>query len=177
MTSTSIATARLNLQPFPLNSDTFRVALHELLSDADVMRYMERERHADSWATSLYIGRAYELEQYNRGRALAIWERAGRFVGVLSMASDKPHEIVFGGYLSPSAQRKGYALEVTAAIAEWAFANAHVRRLAAQCDVRNAGAAKVLERAGFQLEGRLARAWPGFGGEEPRDVFSYSITR
>lgn len=175
----AITTERLSLQPFPRNSELFNRAMHELLSNADVMRFMSMKRSADAWDTGVYLGKCYELEQYGRGKAFALWERegVGRFVGVATLGFDQPHSVLFGGYLHVEAQRKGYGVEATRAITEWALALERIYRVHAQCDVRNDGAIKVLERAGFKAEGVLARAWPGFGGEEPRDVLSYSVTR
>lgn len=172
-----ITTERLELKSFPANSEVFARALHEICADVEVMRFMNVPPHADAWATSLYIGKCAELELYKRGRAMALWERgSGRFVGVLNLAFEQPHAVAFGGYLHRDTHRKGYGVEATRAVAEWALVDPRIYRVSAQCDVRNDGAAKVLERAGFTLEGRLARAWPGFG-EEPRDVFSFAITR
>jgi RimJ/RimL family protein N-acetyltransferase len=173
-----IATERLQLRPFPKGNESFVLAVHTLLGDPEVMQFMNMKRSADAWDTSKYIGACAELERYNRGRAFALWDaKVGRLVGVATLAFDQPHSAVFGGYLYPSAQRHGYGVEATKAITQWCFAMPGLWRVAAQCDVRNGGAVKVLERAGFTLEGRLGRAWPGFGGEEPRDVFSYAVTR
>jgi ribosomal-protein-alanine N-acetyltransferase len=171
-----LATERLELHAVP-RERSFVPALHELLRDPEVMRWMNVPPHRDTWETERYLGAWSEHAHYGRGQACAVYERQGPvFVGLLTLSAESPHSVAFGGYLHRSAQRKGYAVEVTRAVTEWALANERTYRVSAQCDVRNDGASKVLERAGFTCEGVLKRAWEGFG-EEPRDVFSYSVTR
>lgn len=50
---------------------------------------------------------------------------------------------------------QGYITEAVRGIAQFAFARFGARRLEIWCDVRNERSARVAERAGFRLEGRL----------------------
>ncbi len=172
----SLATERLQLAGFPRGERSFVPGLHRLLSDPELMRFMNMETHHEPWDTAVYAGECAMLERHG-GHACAIYERdGGAFVGVLTLAPDTAHSWIFGGYLQRTAHRKGYALEVTRAVAEWALTQERCHRVSAQCDVRNAAAVAVLERAGFELEGLLKRAWAGYG-EPPRDAYSYAVTR
>jgi len=82
-------------------------------------------------------------------------------------------------YLLDSRQwGKGYATEAARAIVEWAFSVPVIRRVWATCDTQNVASARVLEKAGLQLEGTLRRAIvrPNLGNE-PRDAFIYARVR
>ncbi|MDF3141807.1 MULTISPECIES: GNAT family N-acetyltransferase [unclassified Streptomyces] len=55
--------------------------------------------------------------------------------------------------LRPDLHRRGYALEAVQAILEYLFTKG-LHRVSADCDTRNSPSARLLERAGFQLEGQ-----------------------
>jgi RimJ/RimL family protein N-acetyltransferase len=72
----------------------------------------------------------------------------------------------------------GLISEALTAVAEWAMAQPDIRRLGAVCDVENLASARVMEKAGLEREGILRR-WilhPNISSE-PRDCYSYAITR
>jgi ribosomal-protein-alanine N-acetyltransferase len=54
---------------------------------------------------------------------------------------------------------RGYASEAATALLDWGFAHMGLNRVEADIDPRNAGSARVLERLGFALEGRLRERW------------------
>jgi Acetyltransferases, including N-acetylases of ribosomal proteins len=58
-----------------------------------------------------------------------------------------------GGTLTPALHGSGYAIEALQAILEHLF-NKGLHRVSAECDTRNTPSARLMERAGFQLEGR-----------------------
>lgn len=69
--------------------------------------------------------------------------------------------VEIGFSVIPSARRQGFATEIVAALADYAFASGHVTAVIAQTTLANAASVKVLERAGFQMTGP---------GEEPDTV-------
>ncbi|MDJ0345149.1 GNAT family protein [Streptomyces sp. H10-C2] len=59
-----------------------------------------------------------------------------------------------GVTLAAGRQRSGYAIEAVRAVLEDLFTRRGLHRVSAECDARNTRSAQLLERAGFQLEGR-----------------------
>ncbi|MFI1169656.1 GNAT family N-acetyltransferase [Streptomyces sp. NPDC020801] len=66
---------------------------------------------------------------------------------------DNRMQAELGGTLRPALHGSGYALEVMQAILEHLF-DKGLHRVSAECDARNTPSARLMERAGFQLEGR-----------------------
>ncbi len=73
---------------------------------------------------------------------------------------------------------KGYATEALLAVIDAGLAFPEVNRVAAVCDVENLASAQVMEKAGMVREGVLQRhmVHPNIS-DEPRDVYSYAITK
>jgi [ribosomal protein S5]-alanine N-acetyltransferase len=68
--------------------------------------------------------------------------------------------------------------EVLSLAARWAMRQTDIWRIGAVCDVENRASARVMEKAGFAREGILRR-WlvhPNIS-DEPRDCYSYALTR
>ena len=83
------------------------------------------------------------------------------------------------GYVIARAEwGKGYATEALRAVIEDGLALPEIARVVAVCDVDNAASVQVMEKAGMVREGILARHMvaPNIS-DEPRDVFSYTITK
>ena len=65
------------------------------------------------------------------------------------------HEAEIGYELSPNQWGRGYATEAVAAILRFGFTELGVHRVSAWLVADNVASARVLEKNGFQLEGRL----------------------
>lgn len=65
------------------------------------------------------------------------------------------HEAEIGYELAPDQWGRGYATEAVAAIIHFGFAELGVHRISAWLVADNIASARVLEKCGFQLEGRL----------------------
>jgi RimJ/RimL family protein N-acetyltransferase len=68
--------------------------------------------------------------------------------------------------------------EALSEVVTWSLRQDGVWRVGAACDVENPASARVMEKAGLAREGVLRR-WlvaPNLG-PEPRDRFSYALTR
>lgn len=70
-------------------------------------------------------------------------------------ASPDAHEAEIGYELSPDHWGRGYAGEAVAEIVRFGFAELGVHRITAWLVADNVASARVLEKNGFQLEGRL----------------------
>lgn len=117
------------------------------------------------------------------------WEEGREFVWVfVEKASDRlvgslaarpgPHGVDLGYLVAREWWGRGFMTEVLDAVVPWWLARDGVFRVWATCDVENLASARVLEKAGFQLEGTLRR-WdrhPNLG-DEPRDVLCFSRIR
>lgn len=65
-----------------------------------------------------------------------------------------------GFTLARGHQGHGYATEAVTALLDRLFTVEGLRRVSAECDARNTASARLLERAGFRLEGRRpAHTW------------------
>ena len=84
-------------------------------------------------------------------------------------------EADIGFELSPEHWGCGYATEAATAMAEFAFRELGVRRLSSWCIAENAASARVLEKLGMSLEGRLPAA-EHFKGRD-WDTLLYGMTR
>ena len=83
------------------------------------------------------------------------------------------------GYaLAEPAWGQGIMTEVVQTLAQMVLHEANVARLSAVCDVENLASARVLEKSGMLLEGRLRRhtVHPNVS-DQPRDVYLYARTR
>jgi RimJ/RimL family protein N-acetyltransferase len=70
---------------------------------------------------------------------------------------------------------RGYITEAVLGITEFAFDTLGARRVEIRCDSRNVPSARVAERAGFELEGRLHNNEIGNDGR-PRDTLIFALT-
>lgn len=90
----------------------------------------------------------------------------------------KGHTADAGYVLARPAWGKGYATEALQAVIDAGLSFPAVYRVAAVCDVENLASARVMEKAGMVREGVLRRymVHPNIA-EEPRDCYSYAITK
>lgn len=89
--------------------------------------------------------------------------------------ADNPYPEVGFGIPQASEQGKGYAKESLRLLVDYLFAGYPVERIMAFTDQENASARHVLEKNGFQLEGKLRRSM--FRDGQWRDMLIYGILR
>jgi RimJ/RimL family protein N-acetyltransferase len=153
-------------------------ALHDVFSNADVMRYWSR-------LPFTHEGEARELlaaiERAFIAQTLFQWgivlKDDDRVIGTCTLAQvDASNLRAELGYALGRAQwgqgLMGEALEVLLA---FAFGDLGLRRLEADVDPNNARSVRTLERLGFQREGYLRERW--FVGGEVQDAFLYGLLR
>jgi ribosomal-protein-alanine N-acetyltransferase len=97
-------------------------------------------------------------EQPRRKFQLAVvLKDTGQLIGNCGIrkASVDAHEADIGYELSPDHWGHGYATEAARAIGQFGFAELKVHRIWAWCIADNVASARVLEKIGLKLEGRL----------------------
>ncbi|RIX76434.1 GNAT family N-acetyltransferase [Acidovorax cavernicola] len=180
-------------QPYPSRIETDRLVLRPprpedaaalfaaYTQDAQVCRYMVWKPHAALSETQDFV--AYCIEGWQRGSALpyvltrrtadASDEPIGMLEGRVSA-----HTVNVGYVLARSHWGHGLMPEALRAFARLALSRDEVFRVEASCDVDNRPSARMLEKSGFTLEGRLARhtVHPNLSNE-PRSCFLYAVCR
>lgn len=158
-------------------------ALFRVFGDADVCRYWSRAALPDMDAAEAL---QREIDHLFTMRTLFQWgmadQRSDALIGTCTLAeiSAEHRRAAVGFAVRRDLWSRGYATEALEAMVGFAFNELGLRRLEADADPRNAGSIRVLERAGFQREGRqrerlvvngevqdavlfglLRREWPG----------------
>ena len=80
-----------------------------------------------------------------------------------------------GYWLRPTAQGKGHIGEAARVLRTFVFEGLQAQRLFIRCDARNQRSARVAERLGCTLEGRLRRSTLDTSGQ-PCDTLIYALT-
>lgn len=170
-----IRTPRLVLRP-PVPGDAPHV-YERWTRDPEVTRYLR-------WRPHESIDRAHAFI----GTCVQSWAAIGHGPWVLTRTGDDTPIGMIDARYGDMGVELGYVLgradwgqglmpEAATAVVEAALAEPDIYRVWAVCDVDNRASARVLEKAGMTLEGRLARAslHPNLG-PEPRDVLLYART-
>lgn len=146
--------------------------------DPEVTRYLVWRPHTSLAESQAHVSRCQA--SWDEGSAF-VWfiedRTSGELVG--SIASRLNQRGVNLGYLlARDAWGKGLMVEALAPVVEFWLAEPTVFRVWATCDVENHGSRRVLEKAGFELEGTLRR-WehhPNLS-PDPRDALCFSKVR
>ncbi len=98
-------------------------------------------------------------------------------IGTVTLAdwSKQNRRAEIGFMLHPLHWGKGYAGEAVCAVLAFAFGPFDLHRIEADVDPRNAASVRLLERLGFQYEGRLRDRWFTYG--EWSDSLLYGLLR
>ncbi|WP_274919425.1 GNAT family N-acetyltransferase [Streptomyces sp. WZ-12] len=80
-----------------------------------------------------------------------------------------------GFTLAPAFQRQGYGTEMVLSILDHLFAQG-MRRVYAECDIRNTRSAALLERTGFRHEGTRTRPTININTGERTDMTLYELS-
>lgn len=171
-----LETARLVLRP-PKLSDAEAV-FRSYASDNEVTRYLSWKTNSSVAEVKRFMRQALKTRGLDTELSWAITKRGeDSVIGMISLRFDK--YIAEAGYvLAKSEWGQGYMTEALCAVTDFAFSLPNIYRVAAICDVDNRASARVMEKAGMSLEGRLRRfAIHPNVSEEPRDVYCYAKTR
>lgn len=150
-------TARLLLRPF---AERDLEAVFAMESRADVMRYLYWEPRTRDEARAA-LDRRVKLTSLDAEAAalrLAVVRRdSGELVGDfgLTLRSRQDGQGEIGFMFHPDHQGRGYATEAGLAVLELGFGTFNLHRIFGSCDARNTASARLMERLGLRLEGRL----------------------
>jgi RimJ/RimL family protein N-acetyltransferase len=96
-------------------------------------------------------------------------------VGHFNVIHPAGNQLEIGYFMVPSERGKGYCTEAVNIIVDYLFLSKNAERIQAQTDARNIGSHKVLEKAGFKMEGTARKTF--FLRGQFRDSMLYSILR
>jgi RimJ/RimL family protein N-acetyltransferase len=171
-----IRTKRLLLRP-PSEADAPAI-FERYGQDAEVARYMSWKPHQSIDDTLAFLRRIIADNMAGRSRGYLIFARdsndlLGSIGGLI-----EGHRVQFGYLLARDAWGKGFATEAATQFVSAMLAVPAISRVQAYCDLENQESARVLEKAGLELEGTLRRylTLPNLGSQ-PRDVFVYAKVR
>lgn len=171
-----ITTARLVLRPSRVGDapDIYE----KYARDADVTRYLLWRPHESIVETEAFL----VSQITRRGSTLDqswVLTRPGEDIAFGMVGFEVFDQAAELGYvLSRAEWSKGYMTEVVSAISDLALANQVIQRVWAICHLENAASARVLAKAGFNLEGRLEKyeVFPNLS-QDACDVHRYARTR
>jgi RimJ/RimL family protein N-acetyltransferase len=141
-------------------------SLLEMNADDAVTRFLPYESWRGMEDAREWLGRAVARLAAGEAWQFVIVQRAsGRVIGsCLLFHFDLPNGRAELGYLLGREHwGAGYMQEAAAALIDFAFGTAGLRRLEAQIDPRNEASARLLERVGFVKEGHLRQRWDSKG--------------
>ena len=108
---------------------------------------------------------------------LAIAERAApdALIGDCGFRSriDEPAVVDVGFTLSPRAQGRGYGTEAIGELVRYLFEDRRKHKVCADCDTRNDGSWRLLERVGFRREATLRESYRD--GQQWADEYLYGL--
>lgn len=156
MLPNELATRRLLLRA-PQPSDARKI-FDAYTQSPEVARYMVWRPHTVVAQTEAFIAECIALfgEGARRPYILALHDTPDSPIGMLE-ALAYGHTVDIGYVLAPAYWGRGLMPEAIDSLASAALAAPTFFRLQATCDVNNRNSARVLEKAGFQREGRLER--------------------
>jgi len=154
----SITTNRLRLR-LPRLSDA--AAIYEGYATCiDITRYLMWSPHESLESTQCFLKAAIEAWTVNAGERDWVIEEihAERpvAIGMIGITVSS-HSVEVGYVLGASYQSRGYMTEALSVVTGSAFSDPAIHRIYATCHVDNTVSRRVLERCGYELEGRLRR--------------------
>ena len=152
----TIETERLILREF--RRDDWR-KVHEYAVDLEVYRFMPWGPNSED-ETSAFVERAiasrHRDPRLHFELAVTLRENGHLIGGAGIRAADESFRVADMGYcLRRDAWGKGLATEAAAGLIGFGFEQLGVHRIWATCDTRNVRSARVLEKAGMELEGTM----------------------
>lgn len=164
--------ARLLLRP-PVADDAGTL-YQRIARDPQVTKYLLWTPHPDVAATRRVITERMNVDPHVRTWVMVL-QHSDEIVGMISCARPMPYAAEIGYSVGRRWWGKGLMSEALDMLMTTLRADPHVYRAWATCHIDNERSTRLLERAGFLLEGRLARhgIYPNLG-PEPVDSLLYA---
>ncbi|MDO5754329.1 GNAT family N-acetyltransferase [Arthrobacter sp.] len=152
-------------------------AVHEFAADPEVTRWSTWGPNTLEQTTSFVTDAAHAHLEEGRSTFSFAAVLEGKVIGSVAIWITDPDDR--NGELGYSFHRSywgnGYATEATSQLLKFGFDTLKLERISATCHPGNIGSIRVLEKAGFTLEGRLRSHRLVRGAR--RDSLLYSILR
>jgi RimJ/RimL family protein N-acetyltransferase len=146
--------------------------------DAEGARFLPWKPLGELAAAEAFVGRIERASAEGRGHAFALVPKSERQACGWIGFDVRGATLAVGYVLARSHWGRGLAGVALRAVADWALAQPAIFRVEARCHPENGASVRVLGKAGFMLEGRLARAerFPNLGAE-PQDCLLFARVR
>lgn len=167
-----IAGPRLVLRlPVPDDAGTL---FQRVARDPEVTKYLLWTPHPDAAATRQVIVERLNVEDHARTWVI-VQRHSDEIIGMISGRLSLRHSVEIGYCIGRRWWGKGLMSEALDMLMAALDADRDLYRVWATCSVDNERSARLLQRAGFLLEGRLARhaVYPNLG-PEPSDSLLYA---
>ena len=167
-----IGGTRLVLRPPTL--DDAGAIFQRVARDPEVTKYLLWTPHPDVAATRRVIAEKLNISEDDRTWAITL-RNSGDVIGMASCRRPVRHSVEIGYCIGRRWWGKGYMPEVLDMLLTTLQADRDVYRVWATTHVDNERSTRVLQHAGFVMEGRLARhaVYPTMG-PEPQDSLLYA---
>ena len=148
-------------------------------SDSNITRYLTWSAHTSPAQTREHLLQAIDAWDLQMGhRVWLIIRKADDLVVGTIGCTVYFHRVEIGFALGSRFWGRGYMPEALEIVCRAAFDDRRIYRVQALCDEENTRSARVMEKVGMQLEGRLRR----YGrhpnrSDEPRDCLMYALIR
>ncbi|WP_205873044.1 GNAT family N-acetyltransferase [Mycobacterium camsae] len=158
----------------PPQIDDADALFERITCDPEAARYMRWEPHTDVGQTRRMVAQRMHASEDDQTWMVAL-QTSGDVVGFIRCSRSPRHAVEIGCCLGRQWWGTGLMFEAIGLIVPALEADAEVYRVWATCAVDNSRSARLLERCGFAIEGRLARygVCPVLDAE-PRDFFLYA---
>jgi RimJ/RimL family protein N-acetyltransferase len=177
MTHDILRTERLTLRPS--RSDDAQAVFDHYAADPEVTRYLQWRPQPDVEGVRAFLS-ACELKAFAGTEFSWVIAEAplGAALGMISLRLESSVRAQIGYVLARPFWGRGYMPEAARAVIAHGLGTLGRYRVEAYLDFENTQSARVLEKAGMQLEGRLRRytVHPNLHGE-PRDVLMFAACR
>jgi [ribosomal protein S5]-alanine N-acetyltransferase len=142
--------------------------------DPQVTKYLLWTPHPDVAATRRVITERLNVEDHERTWVIML-SHNDEIIGMMSGRLSVRHSVEIGYCIGRRWWGKGLMSEALDMLVAALAADRNIYRVWATCNVDNERSVRLLQRAGFLLEGRLTRhaVYPGLG-PEPRDSLLYA---
>ncbi|MBD2454626.1 GNAT family N-acetyltransferase [Nostoc sp. FACHB-87] len=157
-----LITQRLNLVPF--NLEVAQIAIKgndELASFLGVKVLPDWYWHDDEFSNNFSmiadILSKYPFQREWGWGSLIIHQADNMLIGhvmvkvIPDSAGIPTGSLEIGYYVASSYRQRGYALEATKAVIDWAFSQSHIQSVTAGCDHDNIASQRLLEKIGMEL--------------------------
>ncbi|MSP61324.1 MAG: N-acetyltransferase [Myxococcales bacterium] len=150
----TLRTPRLVLREFAIEDAP---ALNAIESIPSVMRYTMRDAQTPEESLEYVRERLAERAQDPRRTFDLVVTREGEFLGRCGIQrTDVPlREAMIWFVIDPRSWGQGFASEAAEAVIGWAFEALALHRIYGDCDPRNTGSARVMEKLGMRREAHI----------------------